>query len=463
MADELYESLVDASLDPEWEREWSKEIEQRMKDVADKRVELIDADDVQLTTKPIDRVVVSTSKKLSGASSAASSSCHSQRHRSRAGPQRTTAFRKANMRKGDKSASRPDPRTVSHTDPLTAAAILDLPQRGLSPKPPAAYPGGMDRLPHHETQKRQVDENHHEQVHEQVGPTKPNKLSGNGPIPPVQDNTQKAAPTASQRAYDNEKDNEKGNEKGNENEDPPVQVAAHVTTGANGITIRTDASCGLAGAAWIANFGNDQIQTGVADENGVIQFSVQAPVARSAVSMMLKVMTADRKFSFRTDIDSKMLGEGDEQTGETKLGQNQYDLKRDDGEVTPWELSIKGADAFTDTVFDQAGIKVTPRDQLAGEAGLRDDRGHIRIPDARVAKGNGLVSIKRVDDQSGRTIQGGFLSPDGSFDLEFPLEEGASYLVVVEFRAAGLSYMGAVFPAQQGEFNPLLLNKVSGD
>lgn len=46
LADELYESLVDESLDPEWEREWSKEIEQRMKDVADNRVELIDADDV---------------------------------------------------------------------------------------------------------------------------------------------------------------------------------------------------------------------------------------------------------------------------------------------------------------------------------------------------------------------------------------------------------------------------------
>jgi putative addiction module component (TIGR02574 family) len=46
LADELYESLADVSLDPEWEREWSKEIEQRMKDVADDRVELIDADDV---------------------------------------------------------------------------------------------------------------------------------------------------------------------------------------------------------------------------------------------------------------------------------------------------------------------------------------------------------------------------------------------------------------------------------
>jgi putative addiction module component (TIGR02574 family) len=46
LADELYESLVDESLDPEWERVWSEEIEQRMKDVADGRIELIDADDV---------------------------------------------------------------------------------------------------------------------------------------------------------------------------------------------------------------------------------------------------------------------------------------------------------------------------------------------------------------------------------------------------------------------------------
>ena len=94
---------------------------------------------------------------------------------------------------------------------------------------------------------------------------------------------------------------------------PPAQVAARVTTGANGITIRTDASCGLAGAAWIARVGNNEILTGVADENGVIQFSVQAPVARDAVHMMLKVKTADRKFSFRTDIGSKILAEGDEQ------------------------------------------------------------------------------------------------------------------------------------------------------
>src|SRR5204862_89552 len=46
LADELYESLVEASLDPEWEREGSKEIEERMKDVAENRVEQIAADEV---------------------------------------------------------------------------------------------------------------------------------------------------------------------------------------------------------------------------------------------------------------------------------------------------------------------------------------------------------------------------------------------------------------------------------
>jgi len=46
LADELYESLVDESLDPEWERAWSEEIEKRMADVLADRVELIDADDV---------------------------------------------------------------------------------------------------------------------------------------------------------------------------------------------------------------------------------------------------------------------------------------------------------------------------------------------------------------------------------------------------------------------------------
>ncbi|MEO8841073.1 MAG: addiction module protein [Kofleriaceae bacterium] len=46
LADELYESLVDESLDPDWESAWSKEIEQRMADVASDRVKLVDADEV---------------------------------------------------------------------------------------------------------------------------------------------------------------------------------------------------------------------------------------------------------------------------------------------------------------------------------------------------------------------------------------------------------------------------------
>ena len=46
LADELYESVVDESLDPEWERAWSDEIAKRMADVSENRVELIDADDV---------------------------------------------------------------------------------------------------------------------------------------------------------------------------------------------------------------------------------------------------------------------------------------------------------------------------------------------------------------------------------------------------------------------------------
>lgn len=46
LADELYESLVDESLDPEWQREWSTEIDRRMKDVTENGVELVDADDV---------------------------------------------------------------------------------------------------------------------------------------------------------------------------------------------------------------------------------------------------------------------------------------------------------------------------------------------------------------------------------------------------------------------------------
>lgn len=46
LADELYESLVDESLDPEWERAWSDEIQKRITDVSAGSAELIDADDV---------------------------------------------------------------------------------------------------------------------------------------------------------------------------------------------------------------------------------------------------------------------------------------------------------------------------------------------------------------------------------------------------------------------------------
>lgn len=46
LADELYESLVDESLDPDWESAWSDEIEKRVADVASSRVQLIDADEV---------------------------------------------------------------------------------------------------------------------------------------------------------------------------------------------------------------------------------------------------------------------------------------------------------------------------------------------------------------------------------------------------------------------------------
>lgn len=46
LADEIYESLVDEPLDPEWERAWSNEIEQRVADVVAGRVELVDADEV---------------------------------------------------------------------------------------------------------------------------------------------------------------------------------------------------------------------------------------------------------------------------------------------------------------------------------------------------------------------------------------------------------------------------------
>lgn len=47
LADELYDSLdAEEALDPEWQRAWSKEIQIRITDVEQGRVELIDADEV---------------------------------------------------------------------------------------------------------------------------------------------------------------------------------------------------------------------------------------------------------------------------------------------------------------------------------------------------------------------------------------------------------------------------------
>jgi putative addiction module component (TIGR02574 family) len=47
LADELYDSLdAEDSLDPAWEAAWSKEVQSRIADVEQGRVELIDADEV---------------------------------------------------------------------------------------------------------------------------------------------------------------------------------------------------------------------------------------------------------------------------------------------------------------------------------------------------------------------------------------------------------------------------------
>lgn len=46
LTDEIYESLVDVPLDPEWEQAWSREIEQRVEDIVAGRVELVDAEAV---------------------------------------------------------------------------------------------------------------------------------------------------------------------------------------------------------------------------------------------------------------------------------------------------------------------------------------------------------------------------------------------------------------------------------
>jgi len=46
LADEIYDSLVDEPLDPDWETAWSREIEPRVEDIVAGRVALVDADEV---------------------------------------------------------------------------------------------------------------------------------------------------------------------------------------------------------------------------------------------------------------------------------------------------------------------------------------------------------------------------------------------------------------------------------
>lgn len=46
LADQLYASLEDEPMDPDWEQAWSQELSRRVADIADGRVELIDADEV---------------------------------------------------------------------------------------------------------------------------------------------------------------------------------------------------------------------------------------------------------------------------------------------------------------------------------------------------------------------------------------------------------------------------------
>ncbi|MGH7857256.1 MAG: addiction module protein, partial [Candidatus Binatia bacterium] len=46
LADELYESLDELRVDPEWESAWSEEIARRLEDIADGKVALVDADEM---------------------------------------------------------------------------------------------------------------------------------------------------------------------------------------------------------------------------------------------------------------------------------------------------------------------------------------------------------------------------------------------------------------------------------
>ena len=46
LADKLYESLDDEPVDPVWERLWSDEIARRVQEIADGKVQLVDADEM---------------------------------------------------------------------------------------------------------------------------------------------------------------------------------------------------------------------------------------------------------------------------------------------------------------------------------------------------------------------------------------------------------------------------------
>ena len=46
LADELYESLDDEPVDAAWERAWSDEVACRVQEIADGKVQLVDADDM---------------------------------------------------------------------------------------------------------------------------------------------------------------------------------------------------------------------------------------------------------------------------------------------------------------------------------------------------------------------------------------------------------------------------------
>jgi putative addiction module component (TIGR02574 family) len=46
LAEALYDSLLNDSVDPEWEKAWGDEVQRRVQDVVNGNVQLLDADDV---------------------------------------------------------------------------------------------------------------------------------------------------------------------------------------------------------------------------------------------------------------------------------------------------------------------------------------------------------------------------------------------------------------------------------